>query len=39
MKNKKNVEGCQMSLTKNVSIEDVNSRLHAKAFMTGPIIH
>jgi len=39
MKNKKNVEGCQMSLAKNVSFEDVKSRLHAKAFMTGPIVH
>lgn len=39
MNNKKNMEGCQMKLAKNVSFEDVKSRLHAKAFMTGPIFH
>jgi len=39
MNNKKNVEGCQMSLAKNVSLKDVKSRLHAKAFITGPIVH
>ena len=39
MKNKKNVEGCQMSLIKNVRVEDVKSQVHAKAFMTELIIH
>ena len=39
MNNKKIVEGCQMSLTKNVNFEDVKNRLHAKAFMTGPIVY
>ena len=36
---KKNMEGCQMSFEKNVSFEDVKSGLHAKAFMTRPIVH
>ncbi len=39
MINKNSMEGCQMSLIKDVSIEDVKNRLHAKAFIIIPIVN
>ena len=39
MNNKKNMEGCQMNLAKNVNFEDVKNLLHAKAFMIRPIVN
>ena len=38
MNYKKNMEGCQMSSSKNVKIDDIKSQLYAKAFMAGQII-
>ncbi len=35
----KNMEGCQMSLEKKVSFEDVKNKLHAKAFIVRAIIY
>jgi len=39
MTNKNNMEGCQMSLIKDFSFEDVKSQSHAKAFVIVPIIN
>jgi len=39
MNSKKNMEGCQMSLAKNVKIDDVKSRFDAKVFTIRPIVN
>ena len=39
MNSKKNMEGCQMSLAKNVQIDDVKSRLDEKVFTIRPIVN